>query len=258
MLPASSRTCFEGPFGEVIRATGPMAKVNPFRFSTKYQDDETDLLYYGYRYYKASTGTWLSRDPLNAVTGTEARFEFLENYNLDDNLAFSIATGPADLNDYIFAHNQPLVDYDLFGLCVPLPDSGRGKFDGGPLKLIRHYRHRNIPGATLAFTVCCPAAAQYLQTWGETAIPTAGGTPPPTRHGNIFPYSVQPPGPTGSGSCYTIVLYVPTTTATEYLLRVPPGSSFLPSIRIVGQCCCSSSGTPTQNNPPPLLDDSVF
>src|SRR5580692_3554463 len=27
-----------GPFGEVIRTTGPMAKVNPFRFSTKYQD----------------------------------------------------------------------------------------------------------------------------------------------------------------------------------------------------------------------------
>jgi hypothetical protein len=25
-----------GPFGEVIRATGPMARVNPFRFSTKY------------------------------------------------------------------------------------------------------------------------------------------------------------------------------------------------------------------------------
>jgi len=52
-----------GPFGEVIRATGPMAKANPFRFSTKYQDDETDLLYYGYRYYFASTGRWLSRDP---------------------------------------------------------------------------------------------------------------------------------------------------------------------------------------------------
>ena len=33
-----------GPFGEFIRATGPMAKANPFRFSTKYQDDETDLV----------------------------------------------------------------------------------------------------------------------------------------------------------------------------------------------------------------------
>lgn len=40
-----------------------MTKPNPFRFSTKYQDDETDLLYYGYRHYNASTGRWLSRDP---------------------------------------------------------------------------------------------------------------------------------------------------------------------------------------------------
>jgi RHS repeat-associated protein len=40
-----------------------MSTPSPFRFSTKYQDDETDLLYYGYRYYDASTGQWLSRDP---------------------------------------------------------------------------------------------------------------------------------------------------------------------------------------------------
>jgi RHS repeat-associated protein len=53
-----------GPFGELVRATGPMAKVNPFRFSTKFQDDEIDLLYYGYRYYNASTGRWICRDPL--------------------------------------------------------------------------------------------------------------------------------------------------------------------------------------------------
>jgi len=51
-----------GPFGEVIRATGPMAKANPFRFSTKFQDDETDLLYYGYQYYNPSTGRWINRN----------------------------------------------------------------------------------------------------------------------------------------------------------------------------------------------------
>ncbi len=49
--------------GELLRATGPMAKANPFRFSTKFQDDETDLLYYGYRYLNTLTGRWLSRDP---------------------------------------------------------------------------------------------------------------------------------------------------------------------------------------------------
>jgi len=53
-----------GPFGEVIRATGSMAKVNPFRFSTQYQDDETDLLMYLHRPYSPSTGRWLSNDPI--------------------------------------------------------------------------------------------------------------------------------------------------------------------------------------------------
>ena len=41
-------------FGEPVRVTGVMARNNPFRFSTKYVDDESDLLYHAYRYYKPS------------------------------------------------------------------------------------------------------------------------------------------------------------------------------------------------------------
>ena len=77
-LRRNQRTCFEGPFGEVLRATGPMAKANPFRFSTKYQDDETDLLYYGYRYYSASTGRWASRDPIEEAGGVNL-YGFVKN-----------------------------------------------------------------------------------------------------------------------------------------------------------------------------------
>jgi len=58
-----------GPFGELIRASGTAAKTNPFRFSTKFQDDETDLLYYGYRFYNPSTGRWPSRDPIGEEGG---------------------------------------------------------------------------------------------------------------------------------------------------------------------------------------------
>jgi RHS repeat-associated protein len=95
-----------GPFGEVIRATGPMAKANPFRFSTKYQDDETDLLYYGYRYYNASTGRWITRDPICdlAVKGGHQ-------------------AGPGEFTppvarpcDYTFVDNQPVLSADLLGL----------------------------------------------------------------------------------------------------------------------------------------------
>ena len=83
--------CYEyGPFVEVIRATGPMAKANPFRFSTKFQDDETDLLYFGYRAYNASTGRWLHPDPLcnrpivplQDVVFCELRYVFARNDGL--------------------------------------------------------------------------------------------------------------------------------------------------------------------------------
>jgi RHS repeat-associated protein len=62
-------TSTEGPFGEPLRQTGPIAAGNPFRFSTKYPDQETGLLYYGYRYYNPATGRWLSRDPMEEDGG---------------------------------------------------------------------------------------------------------------------------------------------------------------------------------------------
>ena len=70
-----------GPFGELLRATGPMATNNPFRFSTKYQDDETDLLYYGFRYYNTSTGRWLSTDPFEEKGGVNL-YGFVENSSM--------------------------------------------------------------------------------------------------------------------------------------------------------------------------------
>jgi RHS repeat-associated protein len=105
------RTCFEGPFGEVIRATGPMAKANPFRFSTKYQDDETDQLYYGYRYYSASTGRWLTWDPLGelAFGATQPR---------NDPKISEHSRRRSVLAGYVFASNTPVSHVDPTGLNV--------------------------------------------------------------------------------------------------------------------------------------------
>lgn len=58
-----------GPFGEVLAVTGPGASKYHFRFSSKWQDDETMLNYYGFRYYNPKTGRWLSRDPLGERGG---------------------------------------------------------------------------------------------------------------------------------------------------------------------------------------------
>ncbi len=80
-------------FGQTLRSTGPMAKANPFRFSTKFADDESGFVYYGYRYYNPSTGRWLSRDPLGEMGGAKA-----------------------SLNLYDFVGNDPIGYFDVLGL----------------------------------------------------------------------------------------------------------------------------------------------
>jgi len=99
-----------GPFGEGIRASGLMAKTNPVRFSTKYQDDETDFLYYGFRYYNPSTGRWLSRDPL----GDEA---FLRINPVDQSQSEKrTVQEQARLLQYVFVRNDGVNAFDLWGL----------------------------------------------------------------------------------------------------------------------------------------------
>ena len=39
------------------------------RLHRQIQSDETDLLYYGYRFYNASMGVWPSRDPIEEIGG---------------------------------------------------------------------------------------------------------------------------------------------------------------------------------------------
>src|SRR5690606_15012254 len=56
-------------FGQKNRAYGVFAATNPFGFSSKYEDSETGLLYYGYRYYDPVGGRWLSRDPIGEEGG---------------------------------------------------------------------------------------------------------------------------------------------------------------------------------------------
>ena len=57
------------PFGAPVVASGNFAYDNPFRFSTKHADDETSLIYYGYRYLSPGTGRWTRRDPLEELGG---------------------------------------------------------------------------------------------------------------------------------------------------------------------------------------------
>jgi RHS repeat-associated protein len=81
-----------------------MAKANPIRFSTKYQDDESDLVCYPYRYYNASTAKWLSRDPID-----ETAFKFVSK-------RANVIYRNEEKNPYCFVRNDPLSKYDSLGL----------------------------------------------------------------------------------------------------------------------------------------------
>jgi len=66
-----------------------MANVFRFRYSTKYYDDETELYYYGRRFYDPVLGRWINRDPIEEDGG---------------------------LNLYAFCKNDPINKYDYLGL----------------------------------------------------------------------------------------------------------------------------------------------
>jgi RHS repeat-associated protein len=92
-----------GPFGELIRASGPMAKDNPFRFSTKFCEDESGLVYYGYRYYSPTMGRFINRDPIEEDGGN---------------------------NLYAFVRNNPLNAFDALGMDGTLAEEEAAMAEG--------------------------------------------------------------------------------------------------------------------------------
>jgi RHS repeat-associated protein len=101
------------PFGQTIRITGTMAKNNPFRFSTKYRDEATDMVYYGYRYYNPGTGRWLNRDPIEEI---QFRETLKRNLNPRRKAAFDQRLPLA--NEMTFVENRPNNVFDLLGLTT--------------------------------------------------------------------------------------------------------------------------------------------
>jgi RHS repeat-associated protein len=75
---ATSATYDYDPFGNEIVAEGPAKDAFPYRFSGKYANGETGLVYYGFRYYSPVTGRWLSRDPIEEQGG-ENLYGFVGN-----------------------------------------------------------------------------------------------------------------------------------------------------------------------------------
>ncbi|MCZ7593235.1 MAG: RHS repeat-associated core domain-containing protein [Kiritimatiellae bacterium] len=77
------------PFGNIVALSGDLAGINPFRFSSKYWDEEVGVYYYGYRFYSPEMARWINRDPIEERGG---------------------------LNLYVLAQNTPANTIDPLGL----------------------------------------------------------------------------------------------------------------------------------------------
>lgn len=99
------------PFGETTVATGPLAKANPFRFSTKYFADELGLGDWGYRWYGPSLARWLSRDPI----GEHA---FLKLVLIDARTLRQLQGEHSlrEVNEYEIVANNGISHWDYLGL----------------------------------------------------------------------------------------------------------------------------------------------
>ena len=89
------------PFGNITHQkdfdTTGTVHDNPYRFSTKFADDETDLVYYGYRFYNPNLGRWVNRDPIEERGGNNIyRFVFNSPLHFLDILG-SISFNPKKL-----------------------------------------------------------------------------------------------------------------------------------------------------------------
>ena len=137
-----------GPFGQTTAKTGTLADDNPFRFSTKYLDEQTGLYYYGYRYYNPELGRWINRD-LIGEKGFEldrkphaTRSEQPQKGKCDrggacgtgllrdleqSDKGISISVIPKDASlAYAFVFNNSIVGYDPYGLDCPGCDAVGG------------------------------------------------------------------------------------------------------------------------------------
>jgi hypothetical protein len=102
----------------------PPAAPNQGRLSPNCQDPETDPAFHGYRYYNASTGRWLSRDPIDElrlrlpppgenIVGSDMSVE-------DDPATWHLLADLPQQNLYTFVLNTPACSIDHLGL-VKIP-----------------------------------------------------------------------------------------------------------------------------------------
>jgi RHS repeat-associated protein len=140
-------------FGQTLTATGPAAQINRYRFSTKPVEEESGLVYYGYRWYDPVTGRWPSRDPIGerggvnlyGMVGNDAvnlvDYLGLERVTpIEDSLAVKVQVGDCEVV-IIEGHGAKNIINEF-----EVPDSPRCGFFMGQDTCESNHTNATIPG----------------------------------------------------------------------------------------------------------------
>jgi RHS repeat-associated protein len=177
-----------GPFAEPIRSSGPLADAQPLRFSTKYTDNESGFLYYGYRYYNPGSGRWLSRDPISECRAFSVRSP---DYNLWPQMDRSDDISLENLQS--FCANDPITTVDILGLKKRKPSSFAVKLNTTHCKSEVHITYNSGVGANGCQECERPKLAQIVMTierqflrrlthWAVWTLDTEPGVTPWYKH----------------------------------------------------------------------------
>lgn len=159
-------------FGEefIFDESGKAKKTscNPWRFSSKRVDEESNLVYFGRRYYDPGMGRWLTPDPLGESAGP---------------------------NLYAYVNNSPLTHFDAYGLWSEAPYA---RPDEGT-KFNASYNHAPSWTETAARSVLDVAASVFSFVSDLFPVPIIGDMFALTGHildgksvRSYVPYSKRP------------------------------------------------------------------
>jgi RHS repeat-associated protein len=174
------------PSGETLKATGPMARVNPLCWSTQYTDDETKLVMYPARPYSPSAGRWLSRDTLGEAGGINlSAFTHNDLVNLIDPFglwtrdtwsggwASYTGTATAECGDTLSELARLITGRasDWSALGIPQDIKAGQKVNIAPLLVVLEDRMRkNVVSATRSFSASFGLPVTLLQGSGSAEV----------------------------------------------------------------------------------------
>ena len=123
------------PFGQTIRSqiSKPEVADSSFRFSTKYTDSESALLYYGLRYFSTGRAQWLSRDHIGE-SGEPNLYSAIHNDAVSkyDYLGLDDGIGAyKDLDTISGTNRHHLNPQGVYGDVIPYRTGVAARLEGG-------------------------------------------------------------------------------------------------------------------------------